>query len=248
MTDYGCYPLWWDELDQVGDLDPESLPLSQETIQRLYHWADAFEARLNLADPSDSPEVKPEEVEHFEWEGLSLWKQLNQELAPDYEVVYFSSHFSEIFTDSAKLEEKLKLNLMKFNQTYWKCVRENISQAFDQVVANRCRMVIHPPEGESAVLIAMEEFNDLTAIETAHNEKKLLEAKIIREELFSEYHFNHQIVRPNPFSEPITESSITITLDPDVAEVFKTSEDVNDALRYLLSAIVEKKSYGAADY
>lgn len=44
MTDYGCYPLWWDEPDQVGDLDPESLPLSQEIIQRLYNWADAFDA------------------------------------------------------------------------------------------------------------------------------------------------------------------------------------------------------------
>jgi hypothetical protein len=111
MTDYGCYPLWWDEPDKVGDLDPESLPLTQETIQRLYHWADAFEARLNLADPSDSPEITPEEVESFEWEGLSLWKQLNQELYPNYEVVYFSSHFHQVFTDPAKLEEKLKLNL-----------------------------------------------------------------------------------------------------------------------------------------
>ncbi|CAD5939186.1 hypothetical protein NO976_01865 [Planktothrix agardhii] len=117
MTDYGCYPLWWDEPDQVGDLDPESLPLTQETIQRLYHWADAFEARLNLADPSDSPEVTPEEVERFEWEGLNLWKQLNQELVPDYEIVYFSSHFHQVFTNPVELEEKLKSNFIEFNQT-----------------------------------------------------------------------------------------------------------------------------------
>ena len=191
MTDYGCYPLWWDEPDQVGDLDPESLPLTQETIQRLYHWADAFEARLNLADPSDSPEVTPEEVERFEWEGLSLWKQLHQELAPDYEVVYFSSHFHQIFTNPVELEEKLKLNLMKFNQTYWEYVGENISQLFDQVVANR---------------------------------------------------IDYQKARPNRFINQTPESSITITLDPDVAEVFKTSEDVNQALRYLLSTILEKNS------
>ncbi|MGL5130974.1 MAG: type II toxin-antitoxin system Phd/YefM family antitoxin [Planktothrix sp.] len=170
MTDYGCYPLWWDEPDQVGDLDPESLPLTQETIKRLYNWADAFEARLNLADPSDSPEVKPEEVERFEGEGLSLWKQLNQELAPDYEVVYFSSHFSQIFTDSAKLEEKLKLNLMKFNQISWEDARENITQLFDQVVVNRDIIVINRPEGESVVLMAIEELNDLIA--TAHLDNK----------------------------------------------------------------------------
>ncbi|WP_367997162.1 type II toxin-antitoxin system Phd/YefM family antitoxin [Planktothrix pseudagardhii] len=174
MTDYGCYPLWWDEADQVGDLDPESLPLSQEIIQRLYHWADAFEARLNLADPSDSPEVTLEEVERFEWEGLSLWKQLDQELSPDYEVVYFSSHFHQVFTDPAKLEEKLKLNLMKFNQISWEDARENITQLCEQVVANRDIIVIHRPEGESVVLMAIEELNHL--ITTAHleNEKQII--------------------------------------------------------------------------
>lgn len=166
MTDYGCYPLWWDEPDQVGDLDPESLPLSQEIIQRLYDWADAFDARLNLADPSDSPEVTPEEVERFEWEGLSLWKQLDQELSPDYEVVYFSSHFHQIFTNPVKLEEKLKLNLMKFNQISWEDARENISQLFDQVVVNRDIIVINRAEGESVVLMAIEELNHLIA--TAH--------------------------------------------------------------------------------
>jgi hypothetical protein len=72
--------------------------------------------------------------------------------------------------------------------------------------------------------------------------KKRLEPKIIRDELLPEYHFNYQIVHPNPFSEQITESSITITLDPDVAEVFQTSEVVNNALRYLLSTILEKNS------
>ncbi|VXD21129.1 hypothetical protein PL9631_540063 [Planktothrix paucivesiculata PCC 9631] len=39
-----------------------------------------------------------------------------------------------------------------------------------------------------------------------------------------------------------SESLITITLDPDVAEVFKTSEAVNHALRSLLSAIPQTNS------
>ena len=34
-----------------------------------------------------------------------------------------------------------------------------------------------------------------------------------------------------------SETQITVTLDPDVAEVFKTSEAVNNALRAILSAI-----------
>ena len=48
---------------------------------------------------------------------LNLWKQLNQELVPDYEIVYFSSHFHQVFTNPVELEEKLKSNFIEFNQT-----------------------------------------------------------------------------------------------------------------------------------
>lgn len=174
MADYGCDPLWWAGDHRVGNINLATLPLSQEIIQRLYNWADAFDARLNLADPSDSPEVTPEEVERFEWEGLSLWKQLDQELSPDYEVVYFSSHFHQIFTNPVKLEEKLKLNLMKFNQIYWEDARENITQLCEQVVANRDIIVIHRPEGESVVLMAIEELNHLIATAHLENEKQII--------------------------------------------------------------------------
>lgn len=170
MADYGCDPLWWAGDHRVGNINLATLPLSQEIIQRLYDWADAFDARLNLADPYDSPEVTPEEVERFEWEGLSLWKQLNQELVPDYEVVYFSSHFHQVFTDPVELEEKLKLNLMKFNRISWEDARKNISQLFDQVVVNRDIIVINRAEGESVVLMAIEELNNLIA--TAHLDNK----------------------------------------------------------------------------
>ncbi|MHC5729637.1 MAG: hypothetical protein ACYTXY_37035 [Nostoc sp.] len=29
MADYGCYPLWWVSSDKIGNIDPETLPLSQ---------------------------------------------------------------------------------------------------------------------------------------------------------------------------------------------------------------------------
>ena len=35
MADYGCYPLWWVNSQKIGDIDPETLPLSQQTINRL---------------------------------------------------------------------------------------------------------------------------------------------------------------------------------------------------------------------
>jgi len=55
MTDYGCDPLWWEEPDIVGDIAPESLPLSKDTIARLHQWANQYNARLNWGDPSNSP-------------------------------------------------------------------------------------------------------------------------------------------------------------------------------------------------
>ena len=53
-------------------------------------------------------------------------------------------------------------------------------------------------------------------------------------DLLPEYEFDYQKARPNRFAR---KAAITVTLDPDVAEVFTTSESVNKALRALLSAI-----------
>lgn len=76
--------------DKAGDIDPETLPLSQETITRLEKWADIYDAKLNWEDPGNSPGFSAEEKTAFEEEGISLWKQLQKELALNYEVVYFS--------------------------------------------------------------------------------------------------------------------------------------------------------------
>ncbi|MBD2570784.1 hypothetical protein [Anabaena lutea] len=90
MADYGCYPLWWVSPDKIGNIDPETLPLSQETITRLEKWEESYNASLNWEDAGDSPGFSTEEQTAFEKEGISLWKQLQKELAPNYEVVYFS--------------------------------------------------------------------------------------------------------------------------------------------------------------
>jgi hypothetical protein len=52
--------------------------------------------------------------------------------------------------------------------------------------------------------------------------------------MLSEYNFDYAKARPNRFAQA---NSRVITLDPDVAEVFKTSEAVNHALRAIISAI-----------
>ncbi|BDI18608.1 hypothetical protein ANSO36C_44100 [Nostoc cf. commune SO-36] len=40
----------------------------------------------------------------FEEEGISLWKQLQTELAPNYQVVYFSELLGKVLTHPSELE------------------------------------------------------------------------------------------------------------------------------------------------
>ena len=87
-TDYQCWPLWQEEGEEVGDIDPKTLPLPPETVARLEHWAATFDSWIDLDEPNAPTEPTDEEFEAFEQEGLRLWKQLIQELAPHYEVVY----------------------------------------------------------------------------------------------------------------------------------------------------------------
>jgi uncharacterized protein (DUF4415 family) len=56
------------------------------------------------------------------------------------------------------------------------------------------------------------------------------------DELLSEYNFDYSKARSNRFVQS-TKEIITVTLDPDIAAVFKNSESVNNALRLLLAAI-----------
>ena len=104
MTDYGCYPLWWVDGDKVGPVEPE-LPLSEETAARLQKWADSYNDGLDWDDPGNSPVPTPEELAAFEQEGISLWGQMQKELAPNYEVVYFSEALGKVVTDVSELEE-----------------------------------------------------------------------------------------------------------------------------------------------
>ena len=111
MADYGCYPLWWVEEEKVGAfaqralgaIAPSELPLSQETIKQLEAWANAYDATLNEDYPPDSGLASEQEAEDFERKGVSLWQQLCQELAPDYEVFYFSEKLRQMLTEPNKI-------------------------------------------------------------------------------------------------------------------------------------------------
>lgn len=88
MPDYQCWPLW--NIEEPDNINPAELPLSAKTIEGLLKWAQTFDETLNWDDPASSGFESEEADTAFEREGIRLWHQLRKELAPNYEVYYFS--------------------------------------------------------------------------------------------------------------------------------------------------------------
>jgi hypothetical protein len=55
----------------------------------------------------------------------------------------------------------------------------------------------------------------------------------------TEYRFNYKKAKPNRFADRMKDSPLVVVLDPDVAKVFTSTEEVNKALRAIISAIPE---------
>lgn len=96
MSDYHCYPLWWAGSAPVGNINPETLPLSPELISRLENWAKTFDSWMNFNEPNSAEAPAEREVQLFEEEGIRLWKELRRQLLPDYEVFYHSHRANKI--------------------------------------------------------------------------------------------------------------------------------------------------------
>ncbi|MBZ0168830.1 hypothetical protein MELA_03023 [Candidatus Methylomirabilis lanthanidiphila] len=60
---------------------------------------------------------------------------------------------------------------------------------------------------------------------------------VVPDEMRREYRFDYTKAKPNRFATQMGAGTITIVLDPDVAAVFKSSEDVNTLLRSVISAL-----------
>jgi hypothetical protein len=58
----------------------------------------------------------------------------------------------------------------------------------------------------------------------------------------SEYRFDYKKAKPNRFAARMKDEPLIVMIEPDVAKVFKSSEQVNKALRALISAMPEKKT------
>ena len=59
------------------------------------------------------------------------------------------------------------------------------------------------------------------------------------EDIRKEYKIDYGKSRPNRFAKITLEEPLVVMVDADVAEVFRTSEAVNQALRALIAAIPE---------
>ena len=62
------------------------------------------------------------------------------------------------------------------------------------------------------------------------------------QEMDSEYRFDYHKAKPNRFAAQMKDEPLVVMIEPDVAKVFKSSEQVNKALRALISAMPDKKA------
>ena len=66
--------------------------------------------------------------------------------------------------------------------------------------------------------------------------------KLAHEEtLSSEYRFDYSKSQPNRFAAKMSKGTVAVVLEPDVAEIFRSSEAVNALLRSIIAAMPSSK-------
>ena len=70
---------------------------------------------------------------------------------------------------------------------------------------------------------------------------------VAEESLRSEYRFDYKNSQPNRFAAKMSKGTVAVILEPDVAEVFRSSEVVNDLLRSIIAAMPSSKRDGRAN-
>jgi hypothetical protein len=72
---------------------------------------------------------------------------------------------------------------------------------------------------------------------------KSASSRRVRDDLRKEYELDYAQSRPNRFAAKLVDTTVVV-LQPDVAEVFRSSKDVNDLLRSAISATGVRSSRG----
>jgi hypothetical protein len=65
--------------------------------------------------------------------------------------------------------------------------------------------------------------------------------KTSRNALRVEYDFDYRKSRPNRFASRMSDNTVAVVLEPDVAQVFDSSESVNQLLRSVISALPRRQ-------
>jgi hypothetical protein len=64
---------------------------------------------------------------------------------------------------------------------------------------------------------------------------------VAEETLRSEYRFDYSKSQPNRFAAKMSEGTVAVVLEPDVAKIFRSSEVVNALLRSIIAAMPSSK-------
>lgn len=87
-SEYLAGPIFCPELDKMGHVDVDELPLSQELKAKINAWDSEYQATFNSDYPPDSGFSSPEAKLRHVAEGEQLAKKIQQELGGSYAVEY----------------------------------------------------------------------------------------------------------------------------------------------------------------
>lgn len=88
MAEFHCWPLWHVGPRDVGNIDPETLPISEDLKHALSDWATRWDEILDDAYPPDSAFPSQEAEEKFHADGLEIFNRLQLQLDCGYLLKY----------------------------------------------------------------------------------------------------------------------------------------------------------------
>ena len=105
---------------------------------------------------------------------------------------------------------------------YWYALRSASQEWFGLSVRD-----LQPGESETIM-------KKTDTVENGHDETE--------DDMLPEYHFDYSEARPNRFARDIAEGSLVVVLEPELARVFKTSEQVKTILRAIADALSRQEA------